>query len=139
MSCGVGHRHSSYLALLWLWHQPATTAPIRPLAWEPPYAAGTALEKTKKKKKAQMILSAKQKQIMAKDSRLMVAGGREGRSGVDMEFTHCYNCNGWTMGSYRELCLIGPLCCTTNSEETLEINCTLTKNILKRTQNNNIE
>ena len=29
----------------------AATAPIRPLAWEPPHAAGAALEKTKKKKK----------------------------------------------------------------------------------------
>ena len=28
MSCGVGHRHSSDLALLWLW--PAAVAPIRP-------------------------------------------------------------------------------------------------------------
>ena len=28
----------------------AATAPIRPLAWEPPYALGAALEKTKKKK-----------------------------------------------------------------------------------------
>ena len=27
------------------------TAPIRPLAWEPPYAVGAALEKTTKKKK----------------------------------------------------------------------------------------
>ena len=27
----------------------AATAPIRPLAWEPPYVVGTALEKTKKK------------------------------------------------------------------------------------------
>ena len=27
------------------------TAPIRLLAWEPPYAVGGALEKTKKKKK----------------------------------------------------------------------------------------
>ena len=27
------------------------TAVIRPLAWEPPYAVGVALEKTKKKKK----------------------------------------------------------------------------------------
>ena len=37
-------------ALLWLWSRLAATAPIRPLAWEPPYAAGAALEKTKKKK-----------------------------------------------------------------------------------------
>ena len=40
-------------ALLWLWHRPATTAPIRPLAWEPPYAMGAALKKIKKKKKDQ--------------------------------------------------------------------------------------
>ena len=51
MSCGVGHRHSLDPALLWLWRRPVTTAPIRPLAWEPPYAAGMALEKDKKKKK----------------------------------------------------------------------------------------
>ena len=31
----------------------AATAVIRPLAWEPPYAMGVALEKTKKKKKTQ--------------------------------------------------------------------------------------
>ena len=51
MSSGVGHRRSLNLALLWLWHRPAATAPIGPLAWEPPYAAGAGLEKTKKKKK----------------------------------------------------------------------------------------
>jgi len=33
--------------LLWLWQRPAATAPIGPLAWEPPYAAGVALEKAK--------------------------------------------------------------------------------------------
>ena len=37
--------------LLWLWHRPVATAPIRSLAWEPPYAADAALEMTKKKKK----------------------------------------------------------------------------------------
>ena len=37
-SCGVGHRHGSDPALLWLW--PAAAAPIGPLAWEPPYATG---------------------------------------------------------------------------------------------------
>ena len=35
--------------LLWLWRRPAATALIRPLAWEPPYATGVALEKTKKR------------------------------------------------------------------------------------------
>ena len=34
-----------------LWCRPVATDPIRPLAWEPPYAMGAALEKTKKKKK----------------------------------------------------------------------------------------
>ena len=38
--------------LLWLRHRPEATPPIRPLAWEPPYAAGVALEKPKKKKEA---------------------------------------------------------------------------------------
>ena len=54
MSCGVGHRHGSDLALLWLWHSLVATALIRPLAWEPPDAAGTAL-KSQKKKKSQKI------------------------------------------------------------------------------------
>ena len=31
--------------------RPAATALIRPLAWEPPYAAGVAPEKTKRQKK----------------------------------------------------------------------------------------
>ena len=29
--------------------RPAATAPMRPRAWEPPYATGVALEKTEKK------------------------------------------------------------------------------------------
>ena len=36
---------------MWLWRRLAAAAPIGPLAWEPPYAAGVALEKTKKKRK----------------------------------------------------------------------------------------
>ena len=51
MSCGVGHRHGSDPALLWLWHRPVAAALIRPLAWEPPYAVGAALEKKGKKDK----------------------------------------------------------------------------------------
>ena len=50
MSCGVGLRHGLDPALLWLWHRQAATAPIGPLACEPPYAEGAALEKEKKKK-----------------------------------------------------------------------------------------
>ena len=53
MSCGVGHRCSSDLALLWLWRRLAATAPTGPLAWEPPYALDAVLKrkiKTKEKK-----------------------------------------------------------------------------------------
>ena len=49
MSCGVAHRCDLDPALLRLWHRPTATALIGPLAWEPPYAVGVALEKTKKK------------------------------------------------------------------------------------------
>ena len=45
MSCGVGCRSSSDPALLWLWCRPAAAAQIRPLAWEPPWATGVALER----------------------------------------------------------------------------------------------
>ena len=51
MRCGVGHTLSSDPAYLLLWHRPAATALIRPLAREPPYAMGVALEKEKKTKK----------------------------------------------------------------------------------------
>ena len=55
MNCGVGCRHCSDPTLLWLWHKPAATALIRPLAWEPPYAMGVTL-KIQKEKKIQAIL-----------------------------------------------------------------------------------
>ena len=51
MSCGVGHRHNSDPMLLWLWHMPAAVAPLRSLAWEPPYAVGVALKRKKERKK----------------------------------------------------------------------------------------
>ena len=43
------------LALLWLWCRLAATAPIRPLAWEPPYATRAAQENSKKTKKKKKI------------------------------------------------------------------------------------
>jgi len=55
MSCGVGGRCGSDPALLWLWCRPVATAPIRPLAWEPPYDMGAALGKTKDKKKKKKV------------------------------------------------------------------------------------
>ena len=53
MSCGVGHRWGLDPALLWLWYRLVAIAPIRPLAWEPPYAAGVAQRNSKKKKNHQ--------------------------------------------------------------------------------------
>ena len=40
---------------LWLCLWPAAVAPIRSLAWEPPYDARAALEKKEKKKEKKMI------------------------------------------------------------------------------------
>ena len=51
MSCGVGHRCGSVLALLWLWCRPAAVTQILPLAWELPHALGAALKRKKKRKK----------------------------------------------------------------------------------------
>ena len=53
MSCGVDRRRGSDLVLLWLWlwHGPATTALIGPLAWEPPYPVVVALRRQKDQKK----------------------------------------------------------------------------------------
>ena len=55
MSCGVGCRCGSDLALLWLWRRPAATVLIRLLAWKPPNAAGAALEKAKRQKKKKSV------------------------------------------------------------------------------------
>ena len=50
MSCGVGCRHRLDPTLLCLWRGPVATAPIRPLAWEPPCAARVAQEMAKRQK-----------------------------------------------------------------------------------------
>ena len=49
MSCGVDCRCGLDPALLWLWCRPAATAPIQPLGWKPPYAAGEALKSKEQK------------------------------------------------------------------------------------------
>ena len=51
MCCGVDCRRGSDLVLLWLLHRPAATAPVQPLAWEPPYDMGAVLKRQKKKTK----------------------------------------------------------------------------------------
>ena len=47
----MGCRNSLDPALLWLWCRPAAVAPVRPLAWEPPFAMGVALKRQKDQKK----------------------------------------------------------------------------------------
>ena len=56
MSYGVGCRRGLDPALLLLCQRLEATAPIRPLAWEPPYALGEALEKAKRQKKKKKVL-----------------------------------------------------------------------------------
>ena len=58
VSCGVGRRHGLDPVLLWLWRRPVATAPIRPLAWEPPYAMGVAQEMAKKDTSTHMFIAA---------------------------------------------------------------------------------
>ena len=52
MSCGVSCRRAPDPTLLWLWCRLAAAAPIGPLVWELPCAAGAALKRLKKKKKS---------------------------------------------------------------------------------------
>ena len=46
-------------ALLWLWCRPVVVALIRPLAWEPPYAASVALKSKKQNKNKQTMCESK--------------------------------------------------------------------------------
>ena len=52
--CELWYRSQMWLrsgVLLWLWCRPTAIGPIGPLAWEPPYAEVSVLEKAKKTKK----------------------------------------------------------------------------------------
>ena len=55
MSRGVGHRHGSDPALLWLWRRPAFVALIRLLAWELPYGVHAALKKRERERENVII------------------------------------------------------------------------------------
>ena len=71
VTCGVGRRVSSDLALPWLWHSLAAVALIPPLAWELTYVAGTVLkrqtDRKKEKKKKKKEKRKKVKKITRKD------------------------------------------------------------------------
>ena len=57
MSCGVGCRQGLDPELLCLWWTLVAIALIRPLAWEPPRAAGAVLEGKKQNKTKLEFLS----------------------------------------------------------------------------------
>ena len=67
MSCGVGCRCGSDLALPWLWCRREATAPIRPVAWEPPYAVGVALKERKTNKQTNKTRPKKRNEVLAPD------------------------------------------------------------------------
>src|SRR5512135_3547638 len=60
-------RRGSDPALLWLWRRPVATAPNRPLAWEPPYAAGAAQRNSKKTNKQTNKRYLSQSHLQSKD------------------------------------------------------------------------
>ena len=80
MNCGVGQRRSLDPVLLWLWCRLVATALIRPLAWEPPYAAGAALEKAKRQKKKE--LPKKKKAFFHENAKVIKVSVREPRREV---------------------------------------------------------
>ena len=96
MSCGVGHRHGSDLALLWLWHRSAATAPTGPLAWEPPYAAGVALKKRQEKKK-------KENTVHMYRSSLIAYGGVNGVNCIAVRGPSIVTAVAWVQSLPQEL------------------------------------
>ena len=56
VAMGCGSQRRLGLRLLWLCCRPAVVAPIGPLGWEPPYAAGLGPEKTKKGQKKKKLI-----------------------------------------------------------------------------------
>ena len=61
--------------LLWLWCRPAAIAPIRPLAWEPPYATSVALKRQDKTRQDKKEKRKKEKEKERKADILLEALG----------------------------------------------------------------
>ena len=72
VSCGVGYRHGSDPMWLCLWCRPAAAAPIRPLAWGPPYAVGSALKRKRKKKEKKRKKKSKKKRNPWKHTGILI-------------------------------------------------------------------
>jgi len=64
--------------LLWLWLRPAATAPVRPLAWEPPYTAGSRPRNGKKMKEKRKKERKKEKLTDLENTLVVAEGEREG-------------------------------------------------------------
>ena len=58
-----------------LWCRPAAAAPIRPLAWEPPYGAGTAVKRKQNKMTEMFCFIYKTERDSDMENRLVVAKG----------------------------------------------------------------
>ena len=63
--------------MLWLWCRLTATALIRPLAWEPPYAAGAALENTKIQKKKKKKKKKKERKKRREEGKKKEKEGRK--------------------------------------------------------------
>ena len=94
MSCAIGCRRGSDLALPWLWRRSTAVAPIRPLAWEPPYATGATLKRQKKKKSTNEPTYKIGTNSHYIANRLMVAIGEGWSGSLELADTNCYIWNG---------------------------------------------
>ena len=127
MRCGIGCRCSSDLALLWLWHRPASIAPVRPL--ETSICCGCSPKKTKKINKIKYVTDDPISKTETDHSQGEQTYGSQGIRGREWDEwsvqgfwiqTVILGMNGqWGPTiHHRELCVIGSLCCATEIEET---------------------
>ena len=70
-----------------LWHRLAAAAPIKPLAWEPPYAAVVALKKTKKTRHLHVV-TLHTKNLLKTDKRLQDYDGTRKTSSSQIGSSH---------------------------------------------------
>ena len=84
VSCGVGCRCGSDPAMLWLWCRLVATAPIGPLAWEPPYVTGAALKRQEQKPKPNLSEDMPRITPSSYRKRTGHAPSRGGRHGEDV-------------------------------------------------------
>ena len=57
--------------MLWLWRRPGATAPIGPLAWEPPYATEAAQRMAKRQGKKKSQVHVEKNKIHVKETKYL--------------------------------------------------------------------